>query len=62
MKISMKEEKGLGQILREKFNSKLEEMKTIKRQINFLDSESLDLTEEISRLVREIEFKQLYER
>lgn len=37
-------------------------MKAIKRQIVFLDSESLDLTEEIAKLISELEMKNIYER
>lgn len=60
--MNIKEEKGIGQKLRENFEKKLEKMKAIKRQIVFLDSESLDLTEEIAKLISELEMKNIYER
>lgn len=59
MNIDVKELKGKN--YRREFNEKKEKLKEIAKQLTFLKLESLDLTEEISRLVSEIELKKLYE-
>lgn len=47
---------------RSKLVEKTKIIKIITQQIKFLNSESLDLTSEISRLISEIEMKNIYER
>lgn len=54
--------KNSVKMLREKLNEKLEEIRIIKSQIKMLKFESLDLTEEITRLINEIEIKKLDEK
>ena len=48
--------------LRTKLNQKLEKIRIAKSQIKMLKIESLDLNEEITRLLNEIEIKTLDER
>lgn|GEM_PF-4452171 len=48
--------------LRIRLNQKLEKIRIIKNQIKMLKFESLDLNEEITRLINEIEIKKLDER
>ena len=60
MNIDVKELKGKN--YRKEFNKKKEKLKEISKQLTFLKLESLDLTEEISRLVSEIELKKLYKK
>jgi hypothetical protein len=50
-----------GEKFRREFDKKKEQLREISKQLTFLKLESLDLTEEISRLVSEIELKKLYE-
>ena len=50
------------QTLRTRFEQKLEKIKILKNQIKILKFESLDLNEEITRLLKEIEVKELDER
>ena len=50
------------QSLRAIFEHRIQEIRIIKNQIKMLKFESLDLNEEITRLLKEIEIKQLDER
>lgn len=51
-----------AQKYRRLYEEKVKKINTIKRQINFLKIESLDLTEEISRLLNELEINWLDEK
>ncbi len=51
-----------GKNLRIRLNQKLEKIRIIKKQIKMLKFEALDLNEEITRLINEIEIKKLDER
>lgn len=59
---SIENNSNLAKTFRNTLDKKKQTIKMINEQINFLTSESLDLTSEISRLISEIEMKNIYER
>ena len=59
---NIESENNIAKTFRNILDEKMQTIKMIKQQIKFLTSESLDLTSEISRLISEIEIKNIYER